>query len=258
MIKASFISTKFSPFIYVFLLTLTGTTIGLLDATVTKATESRSSSQPPRIIFNLPPKGAPGSRGEAGSRDKCPQAVKEMTALVPANNSGQTLSDRPSFWFYIPYSETSESKIIFELQDSKQNSQTAILSFQKIPGVVQIPFPKTFSPLKSGQRYRWKLTYLCNQSTSDNLKSVEGAIDKIIRSDSTEEKLKRASSIYQKSKIYADNGIWFDLLNLLSKKDQKLSVQEDQKKILYELFNQSPEIDLANFVENFYPVSLPK
>ena len=60
------------------------------------------------LRFNPPNNGAPkGSRSStnSGSRDDCPIEAKRITALIPKTNWGNTLSERPKFWFYIPHEQ---------------------------------------------------------------------------------------------------------------------------------------------------------
>ncbi|MBW4506750.1 MAG: DUF928 domain-containing protein [Scytonematopsis contorta HA4267-MV1] len=57
---------------------------------------SAPSSRERRVIklkFTLPPKGAPGKRTDAGSRNEC-SANKPLTALVPTTNIGLTVAKR--------------------------------------------------------------------------------------------------------------------------------------------------------------------
>ena len=95
--------------------------------------------------FVLPSGGAPGKRKDAASRD-CPVTAKPLTALVPRTNIGLTISERPNFWFYMPYQPTSPTEFI--LLDNKKNLvYKTTFEVKNTPGIINISLPQNVEPL---------------------------------------------------------------------------------------------------------------
>ena len=249
MIKASFISTKFSPFIYVFLLTLIGTTIGLLDARTVAANEPSDTKQNFTLIFKLPPKGAPGPRTDAGSRDTCPVTPIGLTAIVPGKNAGQTLSDRPTIWAYVPFQGNKKSYLELEIKKARFGTLKVVpLPVPSSPGIIQIPFPSDIPAMKIGDRYIWKLNYTCDISRENAPKFVQGSIDRIKLSTTIQQQLTYSKSVEEKIKIYAENGIWYDLLTVLIIERSKAPQNQTLNRLWTDLMSQEPEINLKELV----------
>ncbi|MHC5826831.1 MAG: DUF928 domain-containing protein, partial [Nostoc sp.] len=106
----------------------------------TPASPQQPTSGPVFILPKVPARLSPvsGRRAGMGSRDSCSAVGTPLTALVPFQESqkvagqtnksiigiveGLTTSERPTFWFYIPYTkDLSNSSAEFSLQDSAEN-----------------------------------------------------------------------------------------------------------------------------------------
>jgi hypothetical protein len=188
----------------------------------------------PVFVPPKPPAGLStisGRRSGMGSRNDCPGVETPLTALVPfqerlatskqANTStpvdvwGLTTSERPVFWFYVPYNNMSAE---FVLQDSEE---TEIYKQQNITltansGVIGVSLPSTVTPLQVGKTYRWFLKVRCNQQTTSVPVYVEGNIQRVKLNPSLEQQLQETTDQRQKIAIYAAHGIWFDALTMLA------------------------------------------
>ncbi|MDZ8189835.1 MAG: DUF928 domain-containing protein [Nostoc sp. ChiSLP02] len=200
----------------------------------TPASPQRPTSRPVFILPKAPASLSPvsGRRAGMGSRDNCPAVSTPLTALVPfqeeqkvgkqINKSiigtveGLTTLERPTFWFYIPYTkDLSNSSAEFSLQDSAENDvyRNAIALPSK-PSIVGISLPSTAS-LEVDRTYRWYLKVRCNKETASIPVYVEGGIKRINLDDGVIQQLEAANEPRQKIIIYAEKGIWFDALNML-------------------------------------------
>ncbi|MDZ8032660.1 DUF928 domain-containing protein [Nostoc sp. DedSLP04] len=201
----------------------------------TPASPQQPTSPP---VFILPKAPAPlspvsGRRTGMGSRDNCPAVSTPLTALVPfqeeqkvgkqTNNSiigtveGLTTLERPTFWFYIPYTKNlSNSSAEFSLQDSAENDvyRNAIALPSK-PSIIGISLPSTAS-LKVDNTYRWYFKVRCNQETASIPVYVEGDIKRINLDTRVMQQLEAANEPRKKIIIYAKKGIWFDALDMLA------------------------------------------
>jgi Domain of Unknown Function (DUF928) len=184
------------------------------------------------LVFAAPPPppdiGEPGQRSHAGSRgcekDNEGQATsnreKRLTALVPAYQSpnselvwGLTTSDRPTFWFYVPYQLTSKHSIEFVLKDDRDNYLYKIKSSGKgtLPGIVNLRLPSTVS-LESDRNYAWYFLIYCQSPTPASY--INGLIRRVQRPN-LKNQLKSATP-QERAILYAEQGIWYDALTELA------------------------------------------
>jgi hypothetical protein len=171
--------------------------------------QKRRTSGPVFVWPKTPKRLSPisGRRAGMGSRDNCPVVATALTALVPlreeqgeskqTNTSsagiveGLTTSERPTFWFYMPYTQNSKASAEFSLQDSTGNDvYKGAVSLPTNSGVISISLPSNTS-LQVGKIYRWYLKVRCDRQRT-------------------------ASVPQEKVAIYAEEGIWFDSLNMLA------------------------------------------
>lgn len=181
-----------------------------------EASQSRLQSS----IFAAPPPppdiGAPGQRTEAGSRPRsCRQVAKPLIALVPlySKNDSEvvwalTTRDRPTFWFYVPYSSASAyGELVLENHTKQQTIYKVPLA--ATPGVVKVTIPNSTAPLTVNQRYRWYFNIYC-QNVDELDSFVEGSLQRLLN-PTLQSQL--AKALPQKQvELYAVNGIWHDAL----------------------------------------------
>lgn len=233
-------------------------------ATVTKkpskpATKPPSSKKTPSqtVYTPKPPKNLTpisGRRTGMGSRDSCPAVNIPLTALAPfqqqqqvstkTNKSsigivgGLTTLEKPSFWFYVPYTtqNLTNSSAEFSLQDSEGTDIHRIkIAVPANPSIIRISLPNTVKSLEVGKTYRWYFKVRCNGQKASLPVYVEGYIQRSNLDSRVTEQLKTAANPQQKATIYAKEGIWFDALNMLAQirqSSQNASVEEDWQSLL--------------------------
>lgn len=160
--------------------------------------------------------GRPGDRTGGGSRTPCPRiSAPFTTALIPMNNLGKTVSERPTFWFYVPYSPQAAPAGEFVLQEENGNEvyRTAF-TLPATPGFVSFSTPLAVEPLKVNKLYRWYFKLYCKQQKSSTPVFVEGWVQRVETTPALERQLQTARS--REDIVYAANGIWYDALNYLA------------------------------------------
>ena len=210
--------------------TLTAIAIGLSSAsqlTLAQSIPSPETLQETLIIFNdptPPSQGSPTGRQRGGaSRGEC-RKFEGLTALVPDNNSivwGQTTSDRPTFWFYLPSPLTAQTPIEFVVQDEDDNYiyKTHFTAPETRSGLIDIQIPETIPSLEVGKTYSWTFTVYCDPTPRSDSIFVQGAIQRISLDAELQNRLEEADSI-DRASLYAANGIWFEALNTLANRDR--------------------------------------
>ncbi|MEH2053628.1 DUF928 domain-containing protein [Nostoc sp.] len=209
------------------------------------------------IHFNPPPpppnRGLPGKRGEGASRGNCTALGLPLTALVPSYEQrlnqgageititqvlGLTSVEQPSFWFYVPYNQSSIQAIEFVLQTEQNKTiHRANISVPLIPGIVRVQLQNTTTLLETNKLYHWffKVITTCNSNQSVTLNFVEGWVQRVNLDVALRDQFKQFSP-QQQAAIYAKNGIWYDALTTLAelrlKGSQDSGLTEDWKNLL--------------------------
>lgn len=189
---------------------------------------------------DLPDRGLPGNREGGAVRGVrgCNRVNKPLTALMPVIREpsgetrprttplasaqsvwGLTVSERPNFWFYVPYTLTSTDSIEFVLQDEQGNElyQAKFSGAQTSPGIVGVQLPSPVPPLEVGKLYHWFFFVNCGSSEPV---FVEGWVQRTSLSSELQAQLEQATP-QDKAKLYANNGIWFEALTTLAQLREK-------------------------------------
>ncbi|MFN6487519.1 MAG: DUF928 domain-containing protein [Nostoc sp. DedQUE03] len=213
------------------------------------------TSRPVFVLPKIPARLSPisGRRTGMGSRDNCPAVTTALTALVPLQEEekiskqtdkpisaivgGLTTSERPTFWFYVPYTQELTASAEFILQDSSQNDiYRSVIAPPPKPSIISISLPSNAS-LQVGKTYHWYLKVLCNQQQTASVPIyVEGDIQRVNLDSRMMQQLQTAVALQQKVAIYAQEGIWFDSLTMLAQMRRKnphdASVASDWQSLL--------------------------
>lgn len=194
---------------------------------------ARLAKQPKPKPPPPPDRGAPGDTQGAASRGLCPPVNTVLTALMPTFKTageedsvwGLTISEYPTFWFFVPYSLTSKITGEFILQDENQFIQSdedtlyktkiPLTTAETSPGVISLRLPSTVAPLEIGKRYYWKFIVHCHpQDPSANI-YVDGWVERTALSPSLMRDLKKMVPI-ERAALYYQAGIWYDSLTTLA------------------------------------------
>ena len=190
-----------------------------------------------------PDRGAPGQRQDAGTRGGCPLVDRPLTALAPIVQRtagetqrsnpkmptwdsvlGLTVAERPTFWFYVPYSLTPTQDIEFVLQDEKGNEvyKSLLTASDTSPGVVGFELPSTEAPLAVGKMYHWFLTIYCNPENREVRPFVHGWVQRVALNPSLKRQLAQATP-QESVALYIANNIWYEAVTSLAKLRRKNS-----------------------------------
>ena len=171
----------------------------------------------PRLIqptedIDDPPTGVPPV--VRGKCENFPEA--SFTALMPENKIARTVSDYPTFFFYLPQPNAELAEFI--LQDENGNLiYEQALTIKNLSGVIGVSIPANTNvpPLEVGKNYTWKFSVVCDPEdrSSDQLETgivrrVELTADILGQLDAADPR--------EKTFIYAENGIWQDALGNLA------------------------------------------
>jgi hypothetical protein len=157
-----------------------------------------------------PNNGSPGGGRPGGSRPGCPNVDPTFTALIPFDHVGETVSENPTFWLYVPYDSTIE----FVLMD---DATAEILHRQEFevagaPGIVGLT-PTWYPPAvwNTDQVYRWRFDFYCTSSRRSAWLTAEGLIIPRVPPGALTH-----LSPSTAADAYASSGFWYDALTTVA------------------------------------------
>lgn len=175
----------------------------------------------------------PGNRRGAATRSGGEQCRadngRRLTALVPRSNNGWTVSEQPTFYWYMPTNSTFK-KARFDLYEVVAAEQREIYSTE-FPivgnaGVTNSSYlDKPLPPLAIGKTYRWAIVLVCPDQPSRNI-FAEGWVERGQVSSEVAAQL-AAAAPEERYKVYAAAGLWYDTLQELAQLRQAQPQEED-------------------------------
>src|SRR4028119_937593 len=167
--------------------------------------------QPTEDIDDRPAGRVRSVRGGCASSNQV-----SLTALVPKNKIGRTVSEYPTFFFYLPQTDAELAELILEDESGNQIYQQD-LTIKNLSGVIGVSIPANTNvpPLEVGKSYTWKFTVVCDPEdrASDQLET--GIVRRVELSPDILSELEKADPRL-KTFIYAEKGIWQDALSNLA------------------------------------------
>ncbi len=172
--------------------------------------------------FQPPDRGAPPSSRENSPRGGGESSISgnSIIPLVPRDQEtndlwGQTLSETPTFFLYVPAQMPHAIK--FYLVDDAEGEliYEETVTLPAAGGIVAIDLPMIAGKtLQIDKLYNWYFEVQTNSQLSVTSRNpiVGGFVRRIAASSELSSKLQTATSDSDRSQIYADYGIWYDLL----------------------------------------------
>lgn len=156
-----------------------------------------------------------GGRGCGTSTLPNASEVPALILLTPNGQSGQTVSTRPTFaWFVrdavsfpiefrLYEQEADRFKLVKEIKDDRLRSA---------PGIMVMSSAGAMPALTVGKRYRWQVELVCNPSRPSSNLFAEAAIDVIPLQAGLKNQLAQTRDRSAQAKLYAQANLWYDVL----------------------------------------------
>lgn len=205
------------------------------------AYSSLISAQPSQTenseIPSAPDTGAPESDSSPGGTriDKnstCKQTKKNLTSLLSIGDF--TLSEYPTFWFYIPYYPEELKEIEFIVKDKNAEKLTIVyqdfIQLTDRPGIVKISIPSQSKySLEIQKNYNWELRVTCVSNLNNHPDIIiAGEIRRLPTDPELEKQLRTTES--EKYLVYIDRYIYYDAVTHLASLYQSNPNNEQLKK----------------------------
>ena len=204
--------------------------------------QAQSSQRTVQLLAKRPLNA--GNTSSSGAvRGECPAGTKNLKALNPEKDPGNTTQPYPTFWFYLPFgkdapqSQASDVKVTsaqFELQDDEGNpvlTQPMQLALPDKAGIVKFTLPSTEKPLEVGKDYYWKFSILCDPDQPSANPSVKGWLTRIKATPQLDSRLKSMPP-QQQYLAYQENALWFQsVTELASQRSNNASAWSEMLKL---------------------------
>ena len=162
-----------------------------------------------------PPSGrSSGGRG-CGTSTLPAAEVPALILLTPNGQSGQTVSTRPTFaWFVrdpapVPvefrlYEQANDRFVLVkEIKDDRLRSASGIMVMSAAGGLPE---------LTVGKRYRWQVELVCNASRPSSNPFAEAVLDVVPLQAGLKTQLAQSRDRLDQAKLYAQANLWYDVL----------------------------------------------
>jgi hypothetical protein len=168
--------------------------------------------------FQPPEEGVPGRREGGGTRGLECTATNALTALIPQSTMGQTISAKPTFFYYVPVAL--DKTVQFELADDRDKTVYK-KSFRMVTsraGIVSVSLGSDGnSPaLEVGKNYQWYFTIKCNPKNYRDEVLVSGWINRTAVAPTLKTELDRSPDNRARLSIFAQQGLWYEYLATLA------------------------------------------
>lgn len=154
-------------------------------------------------------------RSDGGTIRGCnTQEEMSLTLLAPQNHVGQTISQRPTFAWFLRGSGSFEVKFtIYELVPGSNLKEIHTNSFQSSSGIMKLaPFSKDEPGLEVGKDYVWRVVVYCEPGKPSMGFDEWASIKVVEMPPALPSQLDKAATSAEKANIYAKAGLWYDAL----------------------------------------------
>ncbi len=160
-------------------------------------------------------------RTEAGGTRGCSTSAQsaDIQLLVPANQIGHTIADRPTFTWAIRNPQNLQLPIQFTLiapgtlKPIYQQKLTATQS-----GLMQFTLPPEAAALKPDQAYRWMVSWSCDQTRPSEQLHRRAWVERLAPTPELTQSLQTATTEADRITAYAQSGIWQEAIGIAAPK----------------------------------------
>lgn len=167
----------------------------------------------------VPPSRGTLQRTEAGGSRGCIKSIPlSITLLVPNNHIGQTVSERPTFSWYVSNPSAVSVPIQFALVEPGVARPLFVTSLKADKtGLMQLELPSDAPELQPKHKYRWTVSLICNTKRPSENVYVTGWVERVTATTNQAKAIMAAGSNNERAVVYAQSGMWYDALTNMYK-----------------------------------------
>ena len=197
---------------------LLSTTVAVAVATLPAyaADSGKAAAKPMAFSFKAPLRGAPATRVGGASRGAA--TAMSLDVLAP-NQTGYTTHASPTIYWYV--SETIKKPVEvtitgMRLEDAVKPLLEVTLQPPISKGIHALRLEDHGVSLKPDVEYQYFVAVVNNYNQRADDVIAGGSIKRVSAPADVQAKLKQASSL-KAAELYAESGIWYDAIDVLSK-----------------------------------------
>ena len=184
----------------------------LTDTTLAEVQTTVQFRPPPESEQPKDTEGA-ASRQSSQCANPLPASAKKnnlnLMAVVPQRNHGLTTAQRPNLWIYLPETTAKQAILSIREEGNTPHWQQSV-NLTEEAGVTGIKISDDAPILEVGKNYQWAVILVCGDRPNPNDPVVTSWIERVAAETS------QSSSLpLEKASNYAQQGIWYDALNVL-------------------------------------------
>ncbi|MDJ0509049.1 MAG: DUF928 domain-containing protein [Crocosphaera sp.] len=157
-----------------------------------------------------PPSNA--SSGSAATRG-CDENSILSTILASRNRVGQTISNHPTFVWFIDDNQTRQMEfIVYEYIQDNQYKKVYQTTKTTTSGIMSFTLPNEENPLKTNKIYVSQVNIFCEPNSPSTALSDLVYFEIVNASPTLRNQLANAYNSLEKVNIYGEYGLWFDAM----------------------------------------------
>lgn len=180
----------------------------------------------------------PDRRSDGGTTRGCSGGGMPLTVLASGNYVGQTISQHPTFAWFVPGDSASKLMefTIYEWVSGGKPKEVRKISLPSSPGIMKLsPFSDSELGLQPGKEYLWQVVIHCDPDNPSGDLVSEANIEVVGMPAAVQSKLNKAASSVEKANIYAEAGLWYNALDEALKLAQASKLGEVGSTLLNDL-----------------------
>ncbi|HEY9600649.1 MAG TPA: DUF928 domain-containing protein [Allocoleopsis sp.] len=180
----------------------------------------------------------PERRSDGGTTRGCSGGGMPLTVLASQNYVGRTISQHPTFAWFVPRDSASKSMqfTIYEWVPGGKPKEVRKISLQSSPGIMKLsPFSDSELGLQLGKEYLWQVVIHCDPDNPSGDLVSEANIEVVGIPAAVQSELNTAVNSAQKANIYAKAGLWYNALGEALKLAEPSKLGEVGSTLLNEL-----------------------
>jgi hypothetical protein len=183
------------------------------------------------------PKSPTTTTGTRGGCDE--KSTTTLTAFAPQTHTGQTVSQFPTFSWFVPNSQPLPLEFRLYKNDSQGRSQLIKkVKMVSKPGIMEHSLPRDRPSLAINQTYRWQVVIFCNPNRPSTALVTEAIVKVVEISPNLKQRLATTNNTLEKAELFARSNFWYDAL-AEGFKDSSEQLSKNQKLRLLEILASS-------------------
>ena len=159
-----------------------------------------------------PSEGAGGTRGTG-------DLTLELVVLAP-DHTGLTTKEQPTLYWYVSKPVPARLEVTLINDEAIDPALEQEVQSPRRGGIQRLDLGKTATKLKPGVEYRWFVSVVADPDQRSDDVIASGTIQRIMPDSALKGKIAGADE-RTLARIYADEGIWYDTIDALSRMIEK-------------------------------------